>query len=194
MEKKSKIILICRACGSKTEVNYVHKLTDYIIKKNPTLKKVADKSKPKLNIQSNDPTASLKKFWSQNPSNDDILSQVKVLQSHQGWNSDQLLRFIFGSLFDRDILTDIHNKINILQLFIVPESQSTVLFCVEKLCTMEKSLIPCVSKILENFYENKILDAKSIKEWFGNSHPKIDKTLALEIRNSARSLVDTLNE
>jgi len=59
---------------------------------------------------------------------------------------------------------------------------------------MEKSLIPCVSKILENFHEKNVLDAKSIKEWFGKTHPKIDKTLATEIRSSARPLLDTLND
>jgi len=153
--KKGNITLTCRACGKITQVDYPHKLTDYIIKKERVQEKTASKKKPCI-TESDDPSDVLREFWESKPSNSDIIFKVEEIQAEQGWTSDQMLRVVFASLYDKEILSDFERKADIFKLFMnSPKSQETALYCVEKLCTMEKSIVSSISSILEKFYEKK---------------------------------------
>jgi len=74
-----------------------------------------------------------------------------------------------------------------------PKSQETTLFCIEKLCTLDQTVIPFVATILEQFYNHQILKAANIKHWFEHLHPKIDKKLAQKIRDKAKPFVENLS-
>jgi len=189
--RKGNIVLFCRACGFKTQVDYPHKLTDYIIKKHPTLDK-AVKTQPRV-TKSDDPVEVMQSFWQQKPNAEDILVKVKDIQIKQGWTSDQTLRAVFASLFDKHILTDFDTKIDIFQLFVSSQkSQETTLFCIEKLCTMEKSIIPLLPVILNRLHEKRVLKATEVKQWFKQPHPKIDKKFSQEIRDTVKDFVQNL--
>jgi len=182
--KKGNITLTCRACGKVTQVDYPHKLTDYIIKKERVQEKTASKKKPSI-TDSDDPSDVLREFWESKPSNSDIIFKVEEIQSQQGWTSDQMLRVVFASLYDKEILSDFERKADIFKLFMnSPKSQETALYCVEKLCTMEKSIVSSISSILEKFYEKKVLDKPTLQKWFEQPHPKIDKKLSQQIRGN----------
>jgi len=188
---KGDIMFTCRACGKTTQVDYPHKLTDYIIKKERALEKT---TKKKPSTESDDPSDILRLFWEQSkPSNSEIISKVEEIRVQQGWTSDQILRVVFASLFDKDILTDFERKADIFNLFMdSPKSQETTLYCVEKLCSMEKSIISPISTILEKFYDKKLLTKATLQKWFEHPHPKIDKKISQQIRNNVKIFVENL--
>jgi len=64
------------------------------------------KSTKKKAPKSDDPSEVLRLFWEQKPSRQEILTKGGEIQTDQGWTSDQMLRVVFGSLFDKDILID----------------------------------------------------------------------------------------
>jgi len=189
--RKGNILLICRACSYNTQVDFKHKLTDYIVKKQSVPDR-AKKTQPRV-LNSNDPVEILRSFWSQKPSDEEILTKVQGMQSQHGWTPDQTLRTVFASLFDKHILTDLDSKADVLKLFVSSQkSQETTLFCIDKLCTMEKSVIPSVSQILGKITEKNIIEPANVRRWFAEPHPKIDKKVAKEIRNTAISFVEDL--
>jgi len=189
--KKGNILLKCRACGTQTRAEYEHKISDYIVKKERT----QEKSEKKVVPTSEDPSEVLHNFWEQKPSKEEILSRAEKIQTQQKWTSDQMLRVVFSSLFDKDILINFDSKVEIYGLFLnSPKSQETTLFCIEKLCTLEKSVIPSVASVLEQFYSHQLLSAENIKNWFEHPHPKIDQKLAQQIRNNSTKFVENLSE
>jgi len=188
---KGDIMFTCRACGKTTQVDYPHKLTDYIIKKERAQEKTT-KKKPST-TESDDPSDILRLYWESKQSNSEITSKVEEIRVQQGWTSDQILRVVFASLFDEDILTDFERKADIFILFIdSPKSQETTLYCVEKLCTLEKSIISSICTILEKFYEKKVLNKATFQKWFEHPHPKIDKKISQQIRNNVKIFVENL--
>jgi len=190
--KKGDIVLSCRACGTQTRVHFEHKLTDFIVKKERTSDKIS--TKKKATTKSDYPSEVLHLFWEQKPDKQEILSKVEQIQTKQGWTADQMLRIVFGSLFDKDILDEFDSKAEIYSLFTSsPKYEGTTLFCIEKLCTLEKSIIPFVATILEKFYDHQLLKAENIKQWFEHMHPKIDKNLAQQIRENAKPFVENLS-
>jgi len=186
--KKGEIVLSCRACGTQTHVDFDHKFTELIIKKG------VDKNTKKKAPKSDDPSEVLRFFWEQKPSKQEILTKGEEIRADQGWTSDQMLRVVFGSLFEKDVLEGFENKAEIYTLFMSsPKSQETTLYCIEKLCTLSQSNIPIVATILEQFYNHQLLKAANIKHWFENLHPKIDKKLAQKIRDQAKPFVENLS-
>jgi len=133
-------------------------------------------------------------FWDQKPSKEEILSKVEQIQTQQGWTPDRMLRVIFASLFDKDILNGFDKKAEIYSLFMSStKCQETTLFCIEKMCTLEQSVIEFIPTILQQFYEHQILKAENIKQWFEHPHPKIDSKLAQQIRDDAKPFVENLS-
>jgi len=220
--KKGNILLKCRACGTQTRAEYEHKIRDYIVKKERTQEKYGVfgclfgptkfydnffpknscplyephyyRSEKKVVPTSEDPSEVLHNFWEQKPSKEEILSRAEKIQTQQKWTSDQMLRVVFSSLFDKDILINFDSKVEIYGLFLnSPKSQETTLFCIEKLCTLEKSVIPSVASVLEQFYNHQLLSAENIKNWFEHPHPKIDQKLAQQIRNNSTKFVENLS-
>jgi len=135
---KNQLTLSCKACGSRTFVNYSHRITDFIEKKIIAENK-EKKNQQKVISYNQTPVESLKKFWKLDPKEDEIIPQVEIFQEHNQFNNEQLIQVLFQSLFNKKILFQLEQNCKIYSLFKDKEQfQQTTLFCIEQLCEKEE--------------------------------------------------------
>jgi len=140
-----------------------------------------------------DPVPLLKKFWNSGPSLDSVRPKVQELQKSQGWTDRQILSLVFGSLFDSNLEKDFSKKAELMSQFVAgPKDQKALLCCLEKLCKMESSLVPKMSGILQNFYNQNLLEDDTVFDWFEEPNKSIPAELYREIRAKSKEFVDWL--
>jgi len=139
------------------------------------------------------PLPALQELWKMNPTAEQIVSKVKALSSKLQWSESQVLRTIFGSLFDKEIKHNFYPKAQILSLFVPSvKEQKVVLMCVEKLCELEPSIIDSIASILNGFYEEEVLDEEILIKWYKHPIDKFDPKLSRKIRDSSKIFIDWL--
>lgn len=140
-----------------------------------------------------DPIELLSKFWMSHPPAETIVEQVRTFQKAQGWNDHQMLCLIFGSLFE-NLEKNFAKKAKTLSLFVSgTKDEKVLLFCLERLCIMQASLIPQFSAILQNFYNENLLHDDAIFDWYEEKQTKkIPQKLSREIRSRSKEFVDWL--
>jgi len=140
-----------------------------------------------------DPLELLKNFWNSKPPLETVADKVRAFQKLQGWTDTQMFSLVFGSLFDTNFEKAFADKAKMLSLFVAgPKDEKTLLFCLEKLCQMQPSLIPKTSGILQNFYDQNLLDDDVIFDWFEEPNKKIPAKISREIRTQSKEFVDWL--
>jgi len=190
----NQLALRCRACGNKTIVNYQHRITDYIFKKIQAEKKEKKKAEKQ---PAESPVESLKNLWKQELDDEDILGKVKTLQSRLKVDKEQLVCLLFESLwFDDELLDNFDEKARIFKLF--KEEGETfserTLFCIEKLCQNESTLLPTVWDIIRLFMKKELVTISSLKKWQANPNSDIDPSISNQIRSLTQPHVASSNE
>lgn len=129
------------------------------------------------------------------PNNNEILKYVRELQNAEGWKDTRIVQVIFGTLFDKDIAKQIKmkGKLKTLELFVKSErDQKMTLFCLEKLCEAEPSVIARVANILNALYDADILEENIILKWHKHPIKKIDQKVATDVREKAQPFIKWL--
>jgi len=170
---KNQLVLYCKACGYKTVIQYIHRVTDYIEKK--IILENKEKKKIKKVIPKNqNPIDSLKTFWRLDPKDTEIIAQIQEFQEDNKLDNEQLITNIFESLFgDKNIFSLLEQKCKIYRLFKDKEQfQQITLYSIEKLCEKEESLLPSIVNLLQHFLQKKLLTQEELIHWHNN--PRID--------------------
>jgi len=132
---KNQLVLSCKACGYKTIIQYLHRVTDYIEKK--IIVENKEKKKIKKVIPKNqNPIDSLKTFWKLDPKDTEIITQIQEFQEDNKLDNEQLITYIFQSLFGdfKNIFSLLEQKCKIYRLFKDKEQfQQITLFSIEKI-------------------------------------------------------------
>jgi len=143
----------------------------------------------------------LSKFWDTNPSHEDAFNKITALALAQAWSESTLLRsYLFPSLFASDIKKDFYKKASYLNLFVKGNNkqQKVVLFCVEKLCQLVRTVIPSLPSFLNGLFEEEILDEDILIQWYkhpitdAHSKTKFDPKVSKDIRDSAKVFIEWL--
>jgi len=139
------------------------------------------------------PLKLLQEFWASKPEDTEILKQVRGLAARERWSEGQLLKTVFGSLFDQNFRKDFYNKAETLALFVNGDKeQKVVLYCVEKLCQMDSNVINSIADLLHGFWEEDILDEALLSKWYQHPIKKLDTKLSRRIRDGSKVFIDWL--
>jgi len=140
-----------------------------------------------------DPLQLLKLFWKSNPPFETIGPKCLEFQNSQKWTDTQMCSLVFGSLFAEEIDKDFVLKTKFMSVFIHgPKEQKTLLFCLEKLCQVQSSVLPKISAILQNFYDQNLLDDDVVFDWFEEPNKKIPVKISREIREQGKAFMEWL--
>lgn len=143
----------------------------------------------------NDPFQELAAFLTQTPPPKDlaILQKVKAMATTHGWKDTMIIPAVFGSLFNKDIVSQIPKRAKILYLFIQsPTDQKMVLYLIERLCAAEPTVAAKISTILNLFYENDILEEETLSKWYKTPAKKLDPELSRNLREKAKKFIEWL--
>jgi len=132
-------------------------------------------------------------FWKKEPTPQNTLTSVKALQNELKWSDMQLIKTVFGSLFDKNIRKDFYEKVETLQLFVPTiKEQKIVLLCIEKLCEIEPTILEFLSSVLNGFYEEEVLSEELLLKWYEHPNKKMDAKLSKRIRDAGKPFIDWL--
>jgi len=139
------------------------------------------------------PLKLLQEFWSTQPEDNEILKQVRGLAARERWSEGQLLKTVFGSLFDATFRKDFYTKADTLGLFVNGDKeQKVVLYCIEKLCQMDANVISGIADLLNGFWEEEVLEETILIKWFNHPNKRLDPKLSRKIRDGSKEFVDWL--
>jgi translation initiation factor 5 len=139
------------------------------------------------------PIPALQKFWASNPKPEDAMRQVKALAEANQWSETNLIKIIFGSLFDKDLRKNFVLKARYLRLFVpTQKQQKLVLYCVEKLCQIDANTLPLLNDLLHGLWEENLVDDDIVDKWYKHPNKDMPEKLSKKIRDASQKFVDWL--
>jgi len=144
------------------------------------------------------PVEVLEKFWDSGPSYEEVYTKVNALSVAQAWSEGTLLRnYLFPSLFAKEFRKDFYKKAVYLNLFVKnnKKQQKVVLYCVEKLCQINKETIGYLPSLLNGFYTEEVLDEDILVQWYKhpiNDPKRFDPKVSKAIRDASKVFIDWL--
>jgi len=139
------------------------------------------------------PLKLLQEFFTSKPDDTEIVKQVTGLAARERWSEGQLLKTVFGSLFDGTFRTDFYTKAETLSLFVHNEKhQKVVLYCIEKLCQMDNHVITSIADVLHGFWEEDVLDEALLLKWYNHPNKRLDPKLSRKIRDGSKVFIEWL--
>jgi len=139
------------------------------------------------------PLKLLQEFFATKPDDTEIVKQVTGLAARERWSEGQLLKTVFGSLFDGTLRTDFYTKAETLSLFVHNEKhQKVVLYCIEKLCQMDNHVISAIADVLHGFWEEDVLDEALLLKWYNHPNKRLDPKLSRKIRDGSKVFIEWL--
>jgi len=141
------------------------------------------------------PIPALQKFWDSIPSAEEAQRQVRALSEANQWSEANVIKIVFGSLFDKDLRRGFMIKSRYLRLFVpTAKQQKIVLYCVEKLCQLDGEAVKIVADLLNGLWEENILDDETLLKWYKHPHEQMPPKLSQKIRDAAQPFVDWLQK
>jgi len=139
------------------------------------------------------PLKLLQDFFATKPEDTEIIRQVTGLAARERWSEGQLLKTVFGSLFDSNFRKDFYTKAETLALFVHGDKdQKVVLYCIEKLCQMDPHVINSIADVLHGFWEEDLLDEPLLLKWFNHPNKRLDPKLSRKIRDGSKVFIEWL--
>jgi len=140
------------------------------------------------------PIPILSKYFESGPDPDDCVNELKNLSTKQQWSDTTLIKYIFASLFPGDdMTTNFYKKTDILALFCTSEKhKKIVLYCIEKKMEETKKLMEQLPSLLNGFFEECIIDEKTLIKWYSNPNKKADFKFSKEVREKSKIFIDWL--
>lgn len=148
-----------------------------------------------------DPVVVLKIFMLKDPEVDQVCSELKRLQMSRGLDEPQKLKVLLEALLDFTDPKNVHLQYGqhkeILKRFTKDKKQALILIgCIEEQVGITHAeLLPRVALILQQLYDNDVLDEKVLLTWH-ESPPESSwlssKEVATIVRARAKPLIDWL--
>jgi len=135
----------------------------------------------------------LKEFVSTKPEVNTFIGKVQKLQRQYNWNEQQVITNLFMTLFDNNIIYQIHPFARFLEPFVCDEKdQRVVLNCLERLCNIDNSVIDNTCDILYGFYKYDVIEEDTYPKWHKAMNKKLDPKISRKIRITAKPFIQWL--
>lgn len=152
------------------------------------------KKKQKTDDLEND-IKDLSEFVLKEPTVDDFIGKVQVLQFRYNWSNSNVIMTLFKILFDENILYEIDTSAKYVEPFVcTQDDQRLFLLCIEMLCALFPDLIKNIPSILQGFYVKDVITEDTCNIWKRKIIKKVDVKVAKEVRRSAKPFFDWLKE
>lgn len=128
---------------------------------------------------------------------------LEALKDETGLAAEDLLGFVFESVFDEDVLKDGQAKASakllqrLQKLCARPKTaQQVLLVCIEGLCgeRCEEALLKKTAHVLKAFYDADLLDEESIVRWAEKKSKTSNREVSKKVKKAAEPFITWLKE
>ncbi|KAG8462247.1 hypothetical protein KFE25_012067 [Diacronema lutheri] len=134
---------------------------------------------------------------------DQMVGALEALRDEVGLAGEDLLGFVFESVFDEDVLKDGQAKASakliqrLQKLCARAKSAQQVLFgCIEQLCgeRCEEALLKKTPHVLKAFYDADLLDEEAIVHWAEKKSKTANREVSKKVKKAAEPFITWLKE